>query len=468
MFRRPILVLTAASILVHVGLMATVIKKTGSITGYAFQSRDSDEYYSIARNLTTRGSFSLADSNPDQPDTWRTPGYPLFLAGLVLLFGDSPSACVIAQQLLSVINVLLFFLVSRRLLGDRRALAVSLLFLIEPYHLFYSAWLLATTLYTTSILLMWYAWQPATAKVDWRWYAIVGMVAGAAVLIRPIGALIPPALLAGLAVMRVFRNKKSVRRLPLTRTITGLLALGVGTSFMVAPWMLRNKIVAGHFALSDQSGVVLAYFKATEVALWSQGRTADRYKETSLDEDRVLEPHTVWDRIDIKLRHEFPQLPQEKRELLTWRQLAQGNRAPISSFEVSSALSRIGWTMLAESPTDTILCYAARCVSILTFPLELALNPPAHESAGRLRRAAVGSLYALLAIGAAVRLARGPCSVEDALLPAVVIVALLAATTPQLDPRFRVPMIPFLLFLALMPKRPKTAHQESCGSARDP
>ena len=48
-------------------------------------------------------------------------------------------------------------------------------------------------------------------------------------------------------------------------------------------WMTRNRIAAGHFALSDQSGVVVAYFKATEVVLWREGRTGDRYLETSLD-----------------------------------------------------------------------------------------------------------------------------------------------------------------------------------------
>ncbi len=49
--------------------------------------------------------------------------------------------------------------------------------------------------------------------------------------------------------------------------------------------------------------------------------------------------------------------------------------------------------------------------------------------------------------------------------PLACTLALLAATTPQLDPRFRVPMIPFLAFLAILPpkarsKKPNTSAAE--------
>ena len=37
--------------------------------------------------------------------------------------------------------------------------------------------------------------------------------------------------------------------------------------------------------------------------------------------------------------------------------------------------------------------------------------------------------------------------------PLACTLALLVATTPQLDPRFRVPMIPFLALLAIFPPR---------------
>lgn len=81
--------------------------------------------------------------------------------------------------------------------------------------------------------------------------------------------------------------------------------------------MFRNLDVAGRFALSSQRGVVLAYFKAAEVTLWQEGRTRDRYLETSLDEKRAHDPHPVWESIDRRLKARFPALDDTQRAELS-------------------------------------------------------------------------------------------------------------------------------------------------------
>lgn len=215
--------------------------------------------------------------------------------------------------------------------------------------------------------------------------------------------------------------------------------------------MTRNHSLAGHFALSHQGGVVLAYFKATEVVLWRDGRTADRYLETALDPAKAGLPHAVWEEIDARLRSRFPSLPEDERAALQWRNLAQGNKTTTDSFAVSQALSEIGRSFLLASPVTTAMCYLVRCGSILTFPLNLALKPPAGVEVDRLVSAMKGVVYLLLCLGVLARILRGRLTFEQVYFPLACVLALLLATTPQIDPRFRVPMIPLLLVVALLP-----------------
>lgn len=467
-FRRPVVFLLFAGLVVHLGVVMTAAARTGSLDGYAFQSLDCTEFHGLARNLVDHGEFTDATDTPPKPCTWRTPGYPAFLATFIALLGESPAMLVGIQQALSIVNVLLLFLIARNHMNDRRAMVAGLFFLIEPYHLYYSLWLLSTTLFVTAILVIWIVWRRTLSTGKTRWAALLGLLTGLTILIRPAAAFVPVVLLGGLLVAK-FRARKrpSSAASWLAACKTGLPgAVFAAACFApVGGWMLRNHRVAGHFALSDQGGVVLAYFKSTEVELWRQGRVADRYVETSLDPDRYDEPHTVWDEIDQELREKFPSLTPAQRASLGWRTLAQGNRSQFAdkvglpnSFEVSSALSEIGLSRLAAHPLSTALCYLVRCGSTLTFPLNLAIHPPTGEERNRFVDAGMGWLYLLLCLIALARLIRGRMTQASlfagahAYFPLAVTIALLLATTPQIDPRFRVPMIPLLIVMAMLPR----------------
>ena len=89
---RPLTILIALAVGTHVFVVAAVRYHTGFIDTFAYQSLDSTEYYQIAQNVAARGTFSQATEPPYEPDTWRTPGYPLFLAFIMKLGGDSATA----------------------------------------------------------------------------------------------------------------------------------------------------------------------------------------------------------------------------------------------------------------------------------------------------------------------------------------------------------------------------------------
>jgi len=446
--KHPILLLPIISILAGVGTLIFAHQRTGSMDGYAFSSLDGREYYQLAMNLAHHGSFSQSESPPFDPDTWRTPGYPLFLALHLLIGIDSSLELVVVQQLLNLINTLLLAFMAQKYMSPRRALLVGLLFVLEPYHHFYSLWLMPATLFVTVLLLIWHVWHRATAPDRWQWSALLGALTGFAVLLRPVSILLPVVVLVGLGI-QWYRGRE--KRQQLLRTFGVTLA---AMMLIVGAWAGRNKVVAGRFAISHQSGIVLSYFKATEVMLWRLGRTADRYAETALGDEHADQPHVVWEDIDARLRNHFADLPAEHLNQLQWSQLAQGNKTDIDSFEVSTALRSIGMEMLVQEPLSTLACCFLRCFSILTFPLNLAICPPAEPyTPDRLRAAAEGAIYLALLLGVLARLLCERPLLEQVYFPLACTLALLLASTPQLDPRFRVPMIPLLLFVALLPHR---------------
>jgi len=455
--KRPTLALLFAGAVVHAGVMAVVYVKTGRIDGYAFQSLDGREYYGLARSLLDHGVFSTDSAPPHEPDTWRTPGYPLFLSLVMLLAGKSPAALIVAQQILSVLNVLVLFAIARRLMTPGRALAVSLLFLLEPYHLLYSTWLMSTTLTVTVLFATWYALLRAVERRTLISFAVTGALSGLLVLVRPLAILVPLAALA-CVVTRLLTKSRTCRSETQTRNRwVGIAVFCVFAAVTIGAWTARNYAVSGRFALSDQGGVVLAYFKATEVVLWEESRTADRYLETSLDPENVERPHRVWDDIDTRLRRRFSDSTEDQAERLTWRNIAQGNKSGVDSFQVSRWLAGIAWSMLAEAPLATLGCCIVRIGENLTFPLNLAVSPPNGVGVNRAKSLAVALPYVVLTLAAFIGMIRNRDDMSGICFPILCAAALLLATTPQVDPRFRVPIIPLLLVIAFCNVPPAAA-----------
>jgi hypothetical protein len=451
---RALLVLVFISFLVHLCVIAFVFNREGRVDRYAFNSLDCGEYYAIARNVVHHGRFSQDVESPYSPDTWRTPGYPMFLAGVMLLVGDSPTALIIVQHLAAIASVLLFFKTASRYMSPRRAMIASMIFLLEPYHLFYSFWLLSATFFTLALIVTWWLSERARESASLWHYSMLGLLAGFLVLIWPGAILIPVFVLAGVFVRRPSASTSLHHHIAVSphKPRLALALIAIACAAPPLAWMTRNKLVAGHFALSHQSGIVLAYFKATEVELWRQGRTGDRYTEVSLNPNSRQLPHCVWDEIDSKLWDRLAGWSAGGADL-KWPNLAQGNKTLHDSFEISNALASIGQSMLLESPVSTMVCCIIRAADNITFPLSLALRLSEAVPGNRVKAGALGIIYTLLVVAATIAAFRAWRQWPLMYFPLACIIALALTTTPQVDPRFRVPMIPFLAFLALFPAR---------------
>jgi 4-amino-4-deoxy-L-arabinose transferase-like glycosyltransferase len=125
--------------------------------------------------LTGRGPF-LAP---------RPPLYPLFLAGIYLVFGRHPLAVGGVQAVLSVATGLLCFAAARRLAGPSAGTLAAGLSLFYPYHVYHDLWLGDAAL-AGLLLLAWLllSWRLARSDNP-AWGIPIGAIIGLSVLLRP-------------------------------------------------------------------------------------------------------------------------------------------------------------------------------------------------------------------------------------------------------------------------------------------
>ncbi|MBM3323997.1 hypothetical protein FJY69_11050, partial [candidate division WOR-3 bacterium] len=83
---------------------------------------DAPEYLRLADNLARHRLFSLDSAPPYRPDVFRTPVYPLFLAGFFLLFSSPILPALLGQLALSLLLIWATYTLARELgLDDRIA-----------------------------------------------------------------------------------------------------------------------------------------------------------------------------------------------------------------------------------------------------------------------------------------------------------------------------------------------------------
>jgi 4-amino-4-deoxy-L-arabinose transferase-like glycosyltransferase len=194
---------------------------------------DPHEYISIAHTMLDTGRFALTPSSP--PDFARTPGYPAFLALLLIVF-HSLVLLPFIQFLFTACTVSLIYLIGIRYFPRPVALTAAILYLLDPIVL-YAAWIPITeSLYMFFLIASIYT-IGVKAKRTWLPFVIAGILLGISVYFRPIGLYAAP-IIACLAFATM-----SFQRIAFRNAVIFLLTF----AFTVCPWMIRNYHLSGHF-----------------------------------------------------------------------------------------------------------------------------------------------------------------------------------------------------------------------------
>lgn len=164
-----------------------------------------------------------------KPEIFRTPGYPLFLAGVFKIGGDSLATIVFIQIFLSCVGIFLVYKIALRLWDDHsRAFMTAVIYSLDPWSFQISFYIGSDTLFAVMVLgfallaLRLFADPPPTA----RWYVFTAIALAVCALTRPLiyYFIIP------LGLLLVFYR----------RCWKGLILVIVMYALLVGAWTVRN------------------------------------------------------------------------------------------------------------------------------------------------------------------------------------------------------------------------------------
>jgi len=239
---------------------------------------DSATYLGPARNLLHGLGFASA---PGRPETFRTPGYPLFLVPFQAVT-SSAVPVLVAQHLLDSLMAAGIYLFCRRRFGSRGVgLLAGVIFALDPLSIHYANKVLSETLFTALLLLL-LLWidRIGSHPASWWQYAGAGALCGALILTRPV-AILYFVLLGGWLLWLKWNadeRPRAVRGVALFLLIAAAFPLG---------WALRNRLESGVFTVASVAGTnLLLYRAAGSLAILDDYRFKDALKDR---QDELLE-----------------------------------------------------------------------------------------------------------------------------------------------------------------------------------
>jgi 4-amino-4-deoxy-L-arabinose transferase-like glycosyltransferase len=211
---------------------------------------DSFVYEELARNLIDHHVYGVFLDGKLTPLDIRVPGYPVFLAGVYLLFGRSPLATMLTQVVIDlatcILTALLASLIAPEASRERVFVAALWLAAMCPFTASYTAVvvteILATFLTAAALVLLVKVYEnqgqdrePASGGGMRQLGTVVfgGLLVGLATLVRPES----PLLLVAVGLLLLMRWWRPTDWLKLLRSST-LLAVGLAAPLL--PWAVRN------------------------------------------------------------------------------------------------------------------------------------------------------------------------------------------------------------------------------------
>jgi 4-amino-4-deoxy-L-arabinose transferase-like glycosyltransferase len=234
--------------------------------GAVFESSDSHEYHRLALNLLRDGSFSQSLSSPLEPETIRTPAYPVLLSGLYRVIGIHPNAVVAIQIALSLVTMLAGCRIAVLVFGQRAALLTGIFLALDPLSLYYSQVMLTETLFGTALTLSLLGMVYASRHPSLLYPCWTGICLALATYTRPtgyyFGILIPVGFLLAIGRLKGWRQ-----------ALASAALMWLLFAVPVAGWQVRNYVFTGSAEFSQAKNQYLLIAKAAAIVAMRDGLT---------------------------------------------------------------------------------------------------------------------------------------------------------------------------------------------------
>ena len=238
---------------------------------------DAAGYHLLATNLVQHHQF--AQQLGGEPETLRTPLYPLFVAGVYRVFGAAPWVVLLLQIGLDTLACLLLFFAIRSIAGGSPAFFAALFHALDPFLVFSSIALMSETLF---VLLCVVALYFLSIVLERRFEAgalprIAGaaLALGLAALVRPIATyLFAPIFLFFIWTLRSDPMKA-------WKVVATFAAVFLVT---LSPWLARNFMHFGVISLSTSGAYNLLVLNVGPMEMERTRQPMQVVRQALLDE----------------------------------------------------------------------------------------------------------------------------------------------------------------------------------------
>ena len=248
---------------------------------------DSGSYFAPAVNLLKHGAYL---NERQEPEVGRTPGYPVFLLGIMVLTGKSVSThdglrtILVVQTVILSWGVVFLYWLARRILPPVMALAGTLLAAFSPWGAVAAGLPLTEGLFIfllSLLFLMIKLVEDSTSiKQALRGSVVVGLLTAAVILVRPLWPFLLVA--AGALGLRYGLRRKGVGLV--------LASMLVCATLPITLWVVHNGQKAHFYTLSDTAGKAAWWMLGSRVLAEASGSDARRWEFYHAFEDpsRIL------------------------------------------------------------------------------------------------------------------------------------------------------------------------------------
>ena len=229
---------------VSIALRIALVLILHQIHPSALYVNDSPEYIHLAENIVAGHGFSLDTTAPYTPNSFRTPGYPIFL-----LISKAVTGTFIIGLLLQCILAggiaLLIFKIAQSEGWEKQGLWAATVFLCMPFSLLVPLQFLTQTVFTFCVALSLFAYLQYL-KTKRLWYIVIcALLLAIASLTRPIGQYLPSIFIL-VSILALYRQSLTLKQAAAAMVIL----LGIYGA-VLTPWLLHNQKTFGVFALSS-------------------------------------------------------------------------------------------------------------------------------------------------------------------------------------------------------------------------
>ncbi len=207
--------------------------------------------------------------------TFRTPGYPVFIAVIYRIFGEQPWVVLLFQIFINSVSILLVYKIGKIIFNEKIAYLGSILFALDPHQILYTVHLLGDTLFVTTLLASIYTMLLGLKSKKGKYILMSGFLIGISTLIKPISQYLPFVF-----VLFILLHKNQSLLSKIKTSLVYLIIFFITLS----PWMIRNYIKYDYYSLSSIKGYNLLFYNVTLTKAWQTDKPFRQIQNDFLQE----------------------------------------------------------------------------------------------------------------------------------------------------------------------------------------